>query len=82
MKTIVVTFVNHHFLQNISPGSVRTEIYYDVLWKSAPHLKNSSLADCEFLSVDDVVKACIFILDTPPNVLVMKKLKFTKLKYR
>ncbi|KAK7576668.1 hypothetical protein V9T40_012954 [Parthenolecanium corni] len=49
-------------ISNISPGLVRTEMTEPV-----PTLK-SSLST--MLSTEEVVKACMCILDTPPNVLI------------
>lgn len=49
-------------LQSISPGLVRTELVKAEVYE--PIIK--------LLSVEDVVKAFVFILDTPPNVLVSR----------
>lgn len=64
--------VNHFVLQSISPGVVRTEMFDAGVYEAMMQL----------LSVDDVVKAIIFILDTSPNVLVSIELYHRNINVR
>ncbi len=63
--TVVVDWCKSAPLQNISPGLVKTELT-DYLYKGSSDLDDPNIC----VTAEDIAKACVSVLDTPPNVLV------------